>query len=45
MKKPDSPCYKCKDRKPGCHTSCEKYKYYKLHIEDYAKWQMKKDYL
>ena len=22
---PPSPCYKCEDRKPGCHPGCERY--------------------
>lgn len=24
-----SPCYQCADRKPNCHSSCEKYDEYK----------------
>lgn len=23
--KPQSPCYKCKERELGCHSNCEKY--------------------
>lgn len=25
----DSPCKDCPDRKPGCHTVCERYKEFK----------------
>ena len=24
-----SPCYECKNRKPGCHSECEEYRKYK----------------
>lgn len=36
MKKPDSPCYKCADRTPGCHGSCGRYAEYKQHHCRYA---------
>lgn len=29
MKKPDAPCFRCEDRIPGCHGSCEKFLAYK----------------
>ena len=28
MKKAISPCYKCADRKVGCHSTCELYQEY-----------------
>ena len=28
MKKPKPPCYKCVNRKQGCHSECEKYIFY-----------------
>lgn len=29
-----SPCYKCEDRKIGCHGFCEKYKEYRKKYDD-----------
>lgn len=28
-----SPCKDCRERKPNCHASCEKYEQYKLDIQ------------
>lgn len=33
----EAPCYKCSDRKLGCHSTCDKYKEFKERIEDWHK--------
>ena len=30
---PKSGCYQCEDRKPSCHSSCERYKAWKAEHE------------
>lgn len=37
-----APCYKCPDRKLGCHSNCSKYKSFKTSIE-LAKQNKKKE--
>ena len=34
MSPPRSPCYKCEERSPGCHGSCEIYKNWIAENED-----------
>ena len=31
--KPQSPCYKCEDRRVGCHAECERYSAYRAKLE------------
>lgn len=35
MKKPEAPCFKCQDRRPGCHGSCGKFLDYENIRNDY----------
>lgn len=35
MKKPNSPCYNCQDRRPGCHGECELFQEYEEHARKY----------
>ena len=37
MKKPNSPCYKCKDRHENCHSDCGKYLDFQIAIREYNK--------
>lgn len=32
-----NPCYKCTDRKPGCHSVCEKYIEWKSEYQEHKK--------
>lgn len=41
MSKPQSPCYKCPDRNPGCHATCDKYIKFRKDCDEYN--QMIKD--
>ena len=38
MRKPESKCLDCKDRKAGCHSACEKYKEYRHQVDLYHKY-------
>lgn len=33
----DNPCYKCKDRKVGCHATCERYSEFREKLEEFNK--------
>lgn len=37
-----APCYKCPDRKLGCHSNCSKYNEFKINI-NLAKQNKKKE--
>ena len=37
MKRKYAPCYKCEDRVPMCHSSCERYKEYMQSVEEWRK--------
>ena len=32
-----NPCYKCEERIVGCHSSCEKYKSFRIELEEEKK--------
>ena len=34
LPKKDNPCYECTERKLGCHSKCEKYKIFRIKIEE-----------
>ena len=35
MKRPESPCLDCEDRREGCHAVCERYKDYTEELAEY----------
>lgn len=35
MKKPNSPCYNCQDRRPGCHGECDRFAEYQERLQKY----------
>lgn len=35
MRKPESPCLRCDDRRPGCHGECEAWKEYEAQMQLY----------
>ena len=41
MKKPMPPCLDCPDRKPKCHSTCEKYITYQNDNREYQKLRAK----
>lgn len=35
MKRPESPCWLCADRQPGCHSECDKFAEYQERLQKY----------
>ena len=35
----NSPCYNCPDRYVGCHGKCDKYKQFKIKLEEFNEKQ------
>ena len=36
MKKPESPCQGCRDRRTACHDACEKFRQFKIEQKKWA---------
>lgn len=42
---PESPCYECQKREPGCHSRCSEYIFFRTKRDEYNKQRSKEKLL